>query len=197
MFRFRKDFRNIGDMQCNFSIFFLMFTSMNASGHLVGLAVDRVLILSDTIWHHSITWRRKIPLISLGMGVFHFLLLAPRVCFFDAKEGKCEMKSDAHMAAKVYEILLVTVFLTFSHFSAVFVATILFVKNLRKRRHPLESMDGASSNHCSNNELVATTGSRKCLPTKTLDRVEEDSDLVGPINLGWSASWHKIIAEIT
>ena len=131
---FRSDWRDEGDIQCAFSSFILLFTSMNASGHLVGLAVDRVLILSDTIWHHSITWRRKIPLISLGMSLFHMIIYVPRFLYIST-DNKCGIRTGVHFAAKVYEILLTTLFFTVTHFFAVSVATVLFIRNLRERRN--------------------------------------------------------------
>ena len=167
---FREDWRNVGNLQCDISCSILWFLSMNASGHLVGLAVDRVLILSDTIWHHSITWRRKIPLISLGMSLFHIILLVPRNFFSNVKKGNCQMDPD-YVFAKMYRALLVTIFSTFSHFSAVFVATILFIQKLRKRCASQTSLnlhdnELARENEEAKNALLLTKEQR---PDETLD----------------------------
>ena len=76
---------------------------MNASGHLVALAVDRVLIISDPIWHHGITWRRKIPLISIGMIAFHLILLIPRCLYLQVNDGICGIDAGVYVIGEPLE----------------------------------------------------------------------------------------------
>ena len=76
-----------------------------------------------------------------------------------------------YVFAKMYRALLVTIFSTFSHFSAVFVATILFIQKLRKRCASQTSLnlhdnELARENEEAKNALLLTKEQR---PDETLD----------------------------
>ena len=76
---------------------------VNASAHLVALAIDRAVFVVKTTWHNSVSWLKINKYISICISAFHALVFAPMAVLYEATEDGCVAVSKFPILSKVYQ----------------------------------------------------------------------------------------------
>ena len=124
-----------GDWACRGILYTMWFGTMNASGHLVALAVDRALNMSFPQWHHMKDWSTINRHVSIGMTLFHIIALAPVLYLFGVQDGVCSLVAPG-IVPRLYQIVMSNVLFPVTHFILILVASVMFGYKLRARRTP-------------------------------------------------------------
>ena len=124
-----------GDWACRGILYTMWFGTMNASGHLVALAVDRALNMSFPQWHHMRDWPYINRRLSIGMTLFHAIVLAPIIYLFGVQDGVCSLVAPG-IVPRLYQIVMSNVLFPVTHFILILVASVMFGYKLRARRTP-------------------------------------------------------------
>ena len=133
---FKQDLRTLGGPVCKILPYIWWAVSMNSSAHMVGMAMDRALNISFPDWHYPKHWKTIIPKISIGLTVFHFVLVTPNLVFFELRDSFCEMTSSHTAIMKGYQVFMIVIFGFIGSSAAIAVASLVFVRKLRERRTP-------------------------------------------------------------
>ena len=120
---------------CRGLYYVMWLGTMNASGHLVALAVDRALNMSFPQWHHMKDWTYINRNLSIGMTLFHAIVLAPMFYVFGVQDGVCDLVSPG-MVPRLYQLLISNVLFPVAHFIVILIASFVFEYKLRERRTP-------------------------------------------------------------
>ena len=107
---------------------------VNASAHLVALAIDRAVLTTQIAFHNGVSWVRINGYISLGITAFHALAFSHMLSLYEVQNGSCAMVSKFEVLLKVYPVVMGTVFNAVTHFLIVLVATAIFIRGLIKRK---------------------------------------------------------------
>ena len=131
---FASEITNIGNNMCKFVAYTWWVCTINASGHLVCLGIDRALSIKFPRWHFRQNWLNIIPRVSLGVTLFHCLVCLPALFFLELDDDICAMRARNYSILLVYKIALVSIFSSVGHFILVSIASCVFTKKLKKRR---------------------------------------------------------------
>ena len=124
-----------GNWVCRGLFYFMWLGTMNASGHLVALAVDRALNMTFPRWHHLKDWTNINRNLSIGMTLFHAIVLAPIFYVFGVQDGVCDLVSQG-IVPTLYQLLISNVLFPVAHFIVILAASFVFEYKLRERRTP-------------------------------------------------------------
>ena len=131
---FASEITNIGNNMCKFVAYTWWVCTINASGHLVCLGIDRALSIKFPRWHFRQNWLNIIPRVSLGVTLFHCLVCLPALFFLELDDNICAMRARNYSILLIYKIALVTIFSSVGHFILVSIASCVFTKKLKKHR---------------------------------------------------------------
>ena len=145
-----------GDWACRGILYTMWFGTMNASGHLVALAVDRALNMSFPQWHHMRDWSYINRRLSIGMTLFHAIVLAPIIYLFGVQDGVCSLVAPG-IVPRLYELFISSVLFPVTHFTLILVASVVFEYKLRERRTP-GSGSSIQTKKCDNKETKVSGG---------------------------------------
>ena len=129
-----NDIRDASNVSCKVYHYFQYLGAVNASAHLVMLAVDRAINITFPTWHYKRDWNKLTPRISLTITFLYIILLSPLFFVVNLQDGVCATKTE--MVYKIYQNISVGFFFVISHFSLLLTANIIFVHELRKRKTP-------------------------------------------------------------
>ena len=154
---------------CKLISFSNWISSLTASSHLVALAGNRAINMAFPDWHYAIDWLKINFKISVGMAIFHAVILTPMLFLYtlEGVDKSCEMTSEYEVAVKLYQLIVFTMFYSVTHFFLVLTASVIFVYQLKVRRTPgvLKEHTFGSRNQNSDSETRAS----KCNDTVSIE----------------------------
>ena len=122
----------LNDFTCKLMTFQLFAGGLNASSHMVCLAVDRAFATTFPIWHRGKEWRKIVRNLSICLTLFHYILALPKLYLYELQDGLCASNGSSVMS-QLYEVTLVIVFFSLGHFVPLLVSNLVFVRNLWNR----------------------------------------------------------------
>ena len=130
------DSRSLGSPLCQLYPYLVWATSLNAGAHLIGLAVDRVLTIRKSEWHNDLNRvsPKLIRWISVALTMFHFVIVIPNFLFYKFEDAICEMKSNFAILLSLYRLIVLMLYGTIGFSSALMIATVVFIRQLRENR---------------------------------------------------------------
>ena len=168
---------------CKLYKYFWWVFAVNSHSHLACLAVDRVVCVSFTAWHHKKEWKGKIRNISGILTVLHILILYPTsVHFYQVKDGACRMASE-NKAVKTTYVALLAIGLALTYSMVITISSLKLATYLCKRQ-------------IASNQLPVENRSRKIigLPDKLAVKVEVSTSTLSPEDQ--KALWTIVMACI-
>ena len=148
-------------------------STLNASSHLVALAVDRVLSIIFPVWHHNLLILPTAKKISLACTIFCYLSVLPNFYIFGLRDDLCMITySEEPELLDFYQK-----FINYGLFSAgpsilIFLSNIVFIIKLRIIRQ-------TSKKNCGKNKIIlpskADNGDQLRLLTSEGERSKQTS----------------------
>ena len=140
---FEFDLSSVHTGVCKIYKFLLWTTALNTSSHLVALAVDRAVSISNPTKSYGKNSKHSCLIISICLTFFNCTVVSSYLGIYKLQNGICTPDPKFGTFLKIHQCLLFTVFYTTSHFIAVCIASAVFVYKLR--RHCTNSTAGPSS----------------------------------------------------
>ena len=172
---FKQDLRTLGGPVCKILPYIWWAVPLNSSAHMVGMAVDRALNISFPDWHYPISWKTTIPKISIGLTVFHFVLVTPNLVFFELRDSVCEMISSHTAIMKGYQVFMTVIFGFIGSSAAIAVASLVFVRKLGERRTP--NVPIKPEQNKSTKRIIEPIGDKKEKKSSVGKEAKEESNL--------------------
>ena len=130
---FGVDLRTFGNFSYQLFRYLFSVIALNASAHLVAMAVDRAVNISFPTWHFRKSWSEINWKISGCVTLVNCVVTLPSGFLGEVKEGvRCGGSRSSLM--KVYQIAAGFVFFAGSHFIALVASNAMFIVKLRNRR---------------------------------------------------------------
>ena len=169
----------LSNVMCKLYKYFWWVFAVNSHSHLACLALDRVVCVSFTAWHHKKEWKGKIRKISGILTVLHILMLYPTsALFYQVTDGACRMASESE-TAKTY-VALLSIGFPLTYTMVIAISSLKLVVHLCKRQ--------ISSNQ--QNWSLKTTG----LPENSTVKFEVSTSTLSPEDQ--KALWTVVMACI-
>ena len=111
-------------------------SALNASAHLVAMAIDRALNMTRPKWHYKKTWTTINPKTSGLITFSHCVLCSPYLGFLAIENEKCGMPTHGNRVSQFYSIGMVTLFYSPGHSIAIVISAAIFIYQLKERRKP-------------------------------------------------------------
>ena len=124
----------LSNVMCKVYKYFWWVLIFNANSHLTCLALDRVVCVSFTAWHHNKQWKGKIRKISGTLTVLHMLILYPTSAhFYQLTDGACRMASGSKRVKTTY-VLLLAIGFALTYTMVIAISSLKLVVHLCKRQ---------------------------------------------------------------
>ena len=166
-------------------------STLNASSHLVALAVDRVLSIIFPVWHHNLLIVPTARKISLMSTVFCYCSVLPNFYIFGLRDEICIITYKEHPELlDVYQNFVQYTLFTMGPSILIFISNIVFIiklriirQNSRNMRAKNNIMVSTKSDNSPNQKLLAVTGTTNDQPSSSCPNNNSDINLMKEIHI--------------
>ncbi|XP_063718954.1 uncharacterized protein LOC134845804 [Symsagittifera roscoffensis] len=122
-------------LMCKLFYYHSWASTLNASAHLVALAVDRVISLKLPLFHHNLSMQTYARKISWSLTAFNYMVVLPNLYFFALEDGTCKsIGGELEEWMGIYQKTINYALFSGGPFILISVSNLVFIHNLYQIR---------------------------------------------------------------